>query len=55
VRKAQDIEDKHVASLNGPRKGNSNRAKLAVARKVIAHQLAVDRENREFMFPEPTP
>jgi transposase len=30
-------------------KGNSNRATLAVARKMVAYLLAVDRENREFI------
>jgi hypothetical protein len=30
-------------------KGNRNRATLAVARKMVAWLLAVDRENREFI------
>ena len=30
-------------------KGNSNRATLAVARKMVAYLLAVDREAREFV------
>jgi len=30
-------------------KGNRNRATLAVARKIVAWLLAVDRENREFI------
>jgi hypothetical protein len=36
----------HQKSLE---KGNRNRATLAVARKIVAWLLAVDRENREFI------
>jgi hypothetical protein len=31
------------------RKGNRNRATLAVARKMVAYLLAVDRREREFV------
>jgi transposase len=30
-------------------KGNSNRATLAVARKMVAYLLAVDRQQRDFV------
>ena len=33
-------------------KGNRNRATLAVARKMVAYLLAVDRQNRDFVAPE---
>ena len=33
-------------------KGNTNRATLAVARKMVAYLLAVDRREREFVMAE---
>jgi hypothetical protein len=33
-------------------KGNANRATLAVARKMVAYLLAVDRREREFVIAE---
>ena len=34
------------------RKGNANRATLAVARKLVAYLMAVDRGERNFRVPE---
>jgi hypothetical protein len=33
-------------------KGNANRATLAVARKLVAYLIAVDREQRNFRVPQ---
>ena len=33
-------------------KGNANRATLAVARKLVAYLLAVDRRQQDFVLPE---
>jgi len=37
------------------RKGNANRAKLAVARKLLAYLVAVDRGQRNFQVLEASP
>jgi transposase len=47
-------QDPELALVYGKekQKGNANRATLAVARKMVAYLLAVDRREQAFVVPE---
>jgi hypothetical protein len=50
--RSQEANGDEEASACSAQKGNANRAELAVARKLVAYLVAVDRRQKEFLTVE---